>query len=982
MPLDSRRNRSTDTDSTTAATTRTLPLHALWRPGVGLALWWAHPDAGPDDLPREIADQLSSRRSRREAAIIGETGHRDFVRTITLGAASTVGFLDLTRPHPVSGEITWYRYLLDGVRRHVGAGAVAPGVAEIGGEPLFRWQAVPTTSWRSWMAVVSTTAPSVVADNGGSEATADLIAELVDHECRGRIAAGGPIDTHDHPAGWLVHALGPDVADLAEKRTRLRSSAGAWMQWNSTAPQDDSMVVLRLHEPDEEPEDAWRPHADADSARWRLEVCRRVSDGRIVPVVPHRLDTHELDRVTSGLATAVRAFPELSQAEPDRHTLDFLLTTPTVERLFAAGASALTDAGCPVLLPRTIAEVRPTLGLRARPVATSTGRAAQIGAAEVGEFEWRLALGDDPAASTLSDADLADLARRQGDLVRVRGVWMRAEGAALTRAAAFVVAQRAQAASDHPADLGELFNLVVDTVPVPVTSIDGLAWLDDIAAGGALRPTPITPPPSLHAELRPYQQRGLDWLAYLSANRIGGVLADDMGLGKTLQVIALLCHEKPDSTAPGTGPTLVVCPMSVVGNWEREIARFAPHLRVVVHHGVARAGGATFAALHADADVVLTTFATATRDRRLLGGHPWRRIVVDEAQHVKNVATKAAKALRALPADHRIALTGTPVENRLEDLRAVIDLVNPGLLGSASRFRARFAEPIERDRDAAAIRRLGALTRPFILRREKTDPSIITDLPEKTDITVRANLTVEQAALYRAVIDELMDALRSKQQRTIRRRNILAALTRLKQVCNHPAHYLGDGSGLLRRDRHRSGKVELLVDILTTAAAEGDRALIFTQFAAFGELLSDWLEPYLGEPIPVLHGGRTRTDRDQMVDRFQGGDGPPAMIATLKAGGTGLNLTAANHVVHVDRWWNPAVEDQATDRAYRIGQQQRVQVHRFLCVGTLEERIDEMISAKRELSRLTVSAGENWLSDLGDDELFDLFRLRDEAVSE
>ncbi|NDZ93905.1 DEAD/DEAH box helicase [Streptomyces sp. SID6673] len=980
MPLDSPRNRSTT--ASTADASPTLPLHALWRPGVGLALWWAVPGAGPDDLPEPLTDHLSRRRARRELAVIGESGRREFVPTMTLGAGSGVAFLDLTRPHAVSGEIRWYRYLLDGVRAHIAAGAVAPGVAEIDGEPMLRWQAVPTSSWQSWMSVVSATAPGLVAENGGTDAITDLLGELVDHECRGRIAATGPIAVDGQPSGWLLRALCPDPPDLeADGRSRLRNASTAWMHWNNAAPQDDSTIVFRLHEPEDESDDDLGARRRPDDARWRLEVCRRASDGRILAVVPHRLDGHELDRVTTGLAAAVRAFPELSQAEPDRHTLDFLLTTPVVEKLFAGGAAVLTDAGCPVLLPRTIAEVRPALGLRARPVATSTGRAAQIGVAEVGEFEWRLALGDDPAALSLSDADLAELARQQGDLVRIHGVWVRAEGAALTRAAAFVIAQRANAASDQPADMGELFNLVVDTVPVPVTSIEGLSWLDDIATGGALRPAPVTAPPSLRAELRPYQQRGLDWLSYLATHRIGGVLADDMGLGKTVQVIALLCHEQATDPAAGR-PTLIICPMSVVGNWEREIARFAPDLRVAVHHGTARAAGSRFGAVHADADVVLTTFAIATRDRDLLKAHRWRRVVVDEAQHVKNVATKAAKAIRAVPADHRIALTGTPVENRLEDLRAVIDLVNPGLLGSASRFRARFAEPIERERDPAAIRRLGALTRPFILRREKSDPSIISDLPEKTDITVRANLTVEQAALYRAVIDELMEALRSKQQRTIRRRNILAALTRLKQVCNHPAHYLADGSDLLRRNRHRSGKVELLVDILTTAAAEGDRALVFTQFAAFGELLSEWLAPHLGEPVPVLHGGRTRGERDQMVARFQGGDGPPAMIATLKAGGTGLNLTAANHVVHVDRWWNPAVEDQATDRAYRIGQQQRVQVHRFLCVGTLEERIDEMISAKRELSRLTVSAGESWLSDLGDDELFDLFRLRDEAVSE
>lgn len=422
--------------------------------------------------------------------------------------------------------------------------------------------------------------------------------------------------------------------------------------------------------------------------------------------------------------------------------------------------------------------------------------------------------------------------------------------------------------------------------------------------------------------------------------------------------------------------------MSLVGNWAREFARFAPALRVAIHHGPSRESGAAFAGIRESVDIVVTTFAIAARDHELLSSRPWHRIVVDEAQHLKNVNTIAAKAVRTVPADHRLALTGTPVENRLEDLRAVIDLVNPGLLGSASVFRARYAEPIERDRDPAALRRLSAITRPFILRREKTDPAIAADLPEKADFAVRANLTVEQAALYRAVIDELMAALRDKQQRTLRRRNVLAALTRLKQVCNHPAHYLADGTDLVRDGEHRSGKVELLADIVSTVAEEGDRALVFTQFAAFGDMLSSWLSAEFGSEIPLLHGGLGRTERDRLVADFQSDDGPPVLLATLKAGGTGLNLTAANNVIHVDRWWNPAVEDQATDRAYRIGQDQKVSVHRFVCVGTIEERIDDMIAKKRELSRLTVAAGENWVSDLADDELFELIRLRDEAVSE
>ncbi|MFT4128132.1 MAG: DEAD/DEAH box helicase [Gordonia sp. (in: high G+C Gram-positive bacteria)] len=969
-------------------------LHALWRPGVGLALW----DDAPADrsaLPDELRTLLSGKRFRRQVGIIDAAGQRRFVATITLGRSSAVTFLDATRSLPVAGDIAWYRHLLDGVRRFVAAGAVAPTFADAAGETVFGWRALPTATWRAWSAVITGGAPSALLENGGAAALLDFADELTDHQCRAAIASSAPRLGPAQPATTLIRALVDDTPPpAAAGRPAARS---AWAGWGSSAPAGASTLVFRLHEPDDpdSPIDAFdqwdsdeAPAAPPDPARlrWRLQVCRRDLDGHLTPVLAHRLDPADLDDLTSDLAAAVRAFPELGRADADRASLDFLLTTELAEDLFATGAAALGDAGFPVLLPRTIAEVRPTLGVRARGVVGGGAPARMVGLREIREFEWRLALGEGPEATTLSDADLDELSRQKGDLVRIRGVWVRAADAALSRAAAFVAAQRALAASGADVEMGELFGLLTgdaDRLPVPVSSVRGLSWLDEIAATGALKPAPVAAPPSLTTTLRPYQQRGLEWLAHLAAQGIGAVLADDMGLGKTVQVIALLAHEHSGEESPA--PTLIVCPMSVVGNWSRELARFAPDLRVAVHHGADRSRGAAFAATHAAGDVVLTTFAIATRDRELLAGQHWRRLVVDEAQHVKNVRTAAARALRAIPAEHRVALTGTPVENRLEDLRAVLDLVNPGLLGSASTFRNRYAEPIERERDPGAIHRLSAVTRPFILRREKTDPAIITDLPEKTEITVRANLTVEQAALYRAVIDELMAALRDKQQRALRRRTVLAALTRLKQICNHPVHYLADGTPLLRRGRHRSGKLELLDDIATTLVAEGDQALMFTQFAVFGEILSTWLTELLGTEIPLLHGGLGRADRDELVARFQhGAPGarPPILLATLKAGGTGLNLTAANHVVHVDRWWNPAVEDQATDRAYRIGQRHRVQVQRFVCVGTLEERVDDLIAAKRELSRLTVSTGESWLGDLGNDELFELFALRDEAVSE
>lgn len=977
------------------------PLHALWRPGVGLAVWV---DGDPSDLAAPLRDLLDGRRFRSEIPVVDADGHRRFVRAATLGMTSAITLLDASRSIAVTGDVRWYRYLLDGVRAFVRSGTVAPSVQQVAGEWMVRWVVVATPTWRSWHAVVVGSAPDALLHNGSAPALDDFLAELVDHECRSAIARSTVRLGEPRPASPIVRALLPDADPRPPSSPeRLAAAAGGWSRWNAGAPRDDRSLIFRLHEPEYDDladtpwADAWDDDTVdppsrsevAETSRWRLQVCRRSIDGQVEPVAPHRLDAHELDELTTELATAVREFPELGRADPDRGSLDFLLPTAIAEELFATGAAALGAVGIPVLLPRTIAEVRPSLTLRALAPPGGGAPAAMVGLREIREFEWRLALGDTPDAITLTDADLDELSGQKGDLVRVRGVWMRAEGAALTRAATFVATQRALAAAEPPSDFGELFNLVTgesDRLPVPVSRVEGLSWLDDVADTGVLRPESVTPPTGLTATLRPYQQRGLDWLAHLATLGVGGVLADDMGLGKTLQVIALECHERSGPSASPADdrrkPTLVVCPMSLVGNWAREFARFAPALRVAIHHGPSRESGAAFAGIRESVDIVVTTFAIAARDHELLSSRPWHRIVVDEAQHLKNVNTIAAKAVRTVPADHRLALTGTPVENRLEDLRAVIDLVNPGLLGSASVFRARYAEPIERDRDPAALRRLSAITRPFILRREKTDPAIAADLPEKADFAVRANLTVEQAALYRAVIDELMAALRDKQQRTLRRRNVLAALTRLKQVCNHPAHYLADGTDLVRDGEHRSGKVELLADIVSTVAEEGDRALVFTQFAAFGDMLSSWLSAEFGSEIPLLHGGLGRTERDRLVADFQSDDGPPVLLATLKAGGTGLNLTAANNVIHVDRWWNPAVEDQATDRAYRIGQDQKVSVHRFVCVGTIEERIDDMIAKKRELSRLTVAAGENWVSDLADDELFELIRLRDEAVSE
>ncbi|MFT3900571.1 MAG: DEAD/DEAH box helicase [Gordonia sp. (in: high G+C Gram-positive bacteria)] len=964
-------------------------LRALWRPGLGLALWRTGP--GRDDeplavgeVPAALAEHLVDRAPRRTLDLVGADGTRTMRPCVVLGRTTALAALANLDPADAAagGDLRYYRRLLDGVRAAVDAGAVAPAVCVVDGEHLLRWQLVDTPRWRSWLAAMLDRCPDALTRNdphAGSrrDAVADFVAEMTDALCRERLRAATPRPTL---LDDLVDAPRPLPGD------RGPTALTAWGRWSSSAGADEPAVVLRLHLPAE----PGPGETDRDlPPLWRVEVCRRDATGAIVAVAPHRVSGPELEDITSALADVLAACPILRDADTDPQSLDFLLGTEGADEFLGAGAAALREAGFTVLLPRSIATVRPGLRARADPVATNTGRAAIVGLDDLADFEWRLALGDGPGARELSQAEIDELARQKGDLVRIRGVWVLAEDAALTRAARFITEQRAAAAADPATTARELLALITGVAetraPVPIVAAPGLGWLDDVAAGRPPHPEPVEPPPELHAQLRPYQRRGLDWLAHLSGQGIGGVLADDMGLGKTIQVIALLCLER--ASVRESGPTLIVCPMSLVGNWARELERFAPDLRVTVHHGPDRLRGEAFRRAVVDADVVVTTFAIATRDGDLLAspaadGRPWQRLVVDEAQHVKNVATAAAKALRTIRARHRVALTGTPVENRLEDLRAVVDLVNPGLLGSASTFKARFAEPIERERDAAAAARLRAITRPFLLRRTKTDPEIAPDLPAKTELTVRANLTVEQAALYRAVVDELMAALTDKRQRALRRRTVLAALTRLKQVCNHPAHYLADGSTMNRGGEHRSGKVELIADLAATAVDEGDRMLVFTQFAEFAHLLAPWLSDVLNADIPVLHGGLARTERDRLVAEFQSEAGPPLLLATLKAGGTGLNLTAANQVVHADRWWNPAVEDQATDRAYRIGQEQHVQVRKFVCVGTLEERIDEMITAKRELSALTVSAGESWLADLADDEVFDLLALRDEAVSE
>jgi SNF2 family DNA or RNA helicase len=511
--------------------------------------------------------------------------------------------------------------------------------------------------------------------------------------------------------------------------------------------------------------------------------------------------------------------------------------------------------------------------------------------------------------------------------------------------------------------------------------VDADGWLGDLLSGQAdERLASVDTPDGFRGTLRPYQERGLAWLSFLGRLGIGAVLADDMGLGKTVQLLAVLWAERVDHGDHGdhaVGPTLLICPMSLVGNWQREAERFTPELAVHVHHGADRLAGAELAAAMAGADLVITTYQTAVRDLAALSEVSWSRVVCDEAQAIKNHLSRQAKAVRSLPGAARIALTGTPVENQLSELWSIMEFANPGMLGTEKAFRERYAVPIERYGSEEAARELRRITQPFVLRRLKTDKTIISDLPDKQEMKVWCNLTQEQASLYAATVTDMLSRIDGASDDITRRGLVLATMAKLKQVCNHPAHLLGDGSRL----PGRSGKLARLEELCEEIAAEGDKALCFTQYAEFGRMLQPYLSARIGCPVLFLHGGTSKKQRDALVARFQEADEPVLFLLSLKAGGTGLNLTAANHVIHVDRWWNPAVEDQATDRAFRIGQRRDVQVRKFVCVGTLEERIDAMIEQKKALADQIVGTGEGWLTELSTAALREVLTLSPEAVS-
>jgi superfamily II DNA or RNA helicase len=781
-------------------------------------------------------------------------------------------------------------------------------------------------------------------------------------------------------ADWLRALDGDPRLTAADAPLReLAAKVGAWRAGGGRSW--PTRVCFRLGEPG-----ALSRTAPGDVDAWRVDfLLQAVADPGVQvlagevwargPAGPASWTTDAQESLLAGLGRAVAVWPGLGRALREARPTGLDLDLDQAQE-FLRLTGALEQEGFGVLVPswwtrparygsrltvRAVHPVAPVL----RDVTTDLDR--------IVDFRWAVSLGD----VELTDVELDNLAAAKAELVKVRGRWTRVSpgqlaGLDLARQSAGgqltvrdVLAHTGLQPGHDEGSGGEV-EVVAD------------GWLGALLAGAVGEPgqdraglTRVAPPAGLGVRLRPYQEHGLAWLALLDRLGVGAVLADDMGLGKTIQVLALELIARAGARRE---PTLVVCPTSVLGNWRREAENVAPGLTVHTHH--ASGDGGPLAEAAGRHDLVLTTYTQLARDVEEFREVGWDRLVLDEAQQIKNAATAQARAVRRLTARHRIALTGTPVENRLGDLWSIMRAVNPGLLGSASSFHARYAVPIERYGDPDATARLRRRIRPVVLRRVKTDRAVLRDLPAKVELRQLCTLTPEQAALYRAVVDDMMERLRDASSPVRRNGVVLAAMTRLKQVCNHPAHLLGDGSALAGR----SGKLARLEELLTQVVAGGERALCFTQFASFGAMLAPYLSTRLGVEVSFLHGGLRAAERDALIERFQTGTGPGVFLLSLKAGGTGVNLTAANHVVHIDRWWNPAVEAQATDRAHRIGQRRDVWVRTLLCMGTLEERIDRILVDKAALARTVVGGGESWLASLNTDELRDLVALAPEAV--
>jgi SNF2 family DNA or RNA helicase len=800
---------------------------------------------------------------------------------------------------------------------------------------------------------------------------------------------------------WLA-ALRTPPGKLNYDRTQLSKFIGELTDWQMPATAFNAApfrLCFHLEEPNYVYEKMEFISEEALTAKWTVHYLLQstIDPSLLIPAAQSWRNSLDMriafadnqfrtrEYLLLSLAKAANISPSILESLSDQNPTGFQLDNHSAFKFLTETVPLLEEAGFALLLPKWWTDRG-----RKRLKLTGTGfrPAGAAGSGEGNEgfsaearfslqslmkFDWRISIGDVP----LTVQELEALASLKSPLVNIRGVWVHVSAKDIQAIIQFIKSKGGVTAS-----LQEIIRYSIGAAtPIESTAdisvdIKAEGWLNEMLneLKSPAKFADLAPAQTFNGVLRPYQKRGFSWLYFLSNWGLGGCLADDMGLGKTIQTLALIQKRKEGCER---NPVLLICPTSVVDNWRKESARFAPDLRVHVHHGGKRTKGVSFQQVAASHDIVISSYSLLDRDKQFLMDVAWSGVILDEAQNIKNHESKQARTASEISCGYKIALTGTPVENSVGDLWSIMNFLNPGLLGNQATFRDNFFEPIQFARDQAAKNKLQRIVQPFILRRLKTDKTIIDDLPDKQEMNVFCSLTKEQASLYRAVTKNLHDEL-SGVTSSGRSALVLSAMIRLKQICNHPALYLDDKFGL----GGRSGKLSRLEEMLEEVLACRDKALIFSQFAGMGGMIKQYLEERFGQEVLFLHGGTNVRRRGEMVERFQSGEAPSLFVLSLKAGGTGLNLTAASHVFHFDRWWNPAVENQATDRAFRIGQRKNVQVHKLLCAGTLEEKIDALIRSKQELAENVIGAGEGWLTKLSNEELRNVFALSQEVFVE
>ena len=946
-----------------------------------LELLWQE-DAGAFALVRDPDGALSSRGLEIGApatADLPRAGGRVEARRLELDELIA---LPPTPPRGVDwgGTARVVFAVVDLARRSVAAGLVHPHLEAADGRWHALWGATIDEEVARELAAIAHASPLAAADSFGGDVDAlvhDLYGCAVDELGRTALRNAGvrlaPATARaPGPAEHLVVGLCAAAPELpghpgyAALERRLSAWVDAGLSRRSRAPWnlglrldesgDGATVVLEL----------WLEAADDPTLALPASLLQEGSDEVFTFLResdPRSALERRLETVAPILADAGISFggdpPAAVELDPDQVRAFLVHVRPRLEEL-----------AIPVRLPR---EWVATASVRVNLVATSPSGVASglLTRDAIASFDWRLAVGD----VELSDEELRELAAAKEPLIRLRGKWHALRATDVERALRFLDG-RGRADAGVVELVRAVSGLATDEAGVELGEIRLDETLDELLARAEdrrFRPRPT--PAGMTHDLFPFQERGHGWLRLLGDMGVGGILADDMGLGKTVQAIATFLSERDEAAVDAVGPTLVVSPMSITQQWSREIARFAPSLRVHVHHGPARLSGDAFLDAARASDIVVTSYDVATRDVELLSSMQWDRLLLDEAQDAKNPRTKRHRALRRIPRHRTLALTGTPIENRLGELWAIMDLVNPGLLGSREAFERTLARPIEVRRDPHALERVRSLVGPFLLRRAKDAPEVDLELPPITIAKVPCHLTVEQASLYRATVDRWMPRIERHERRFDRRGAVLAMLGQLKQLCNHPELVLPTGGPL----EGRSGKLERLVELLA-AVPEVDKALVFTQYPGF-DRLAPHLAARLDREVGFFHGGLSAQARTELLSRFECEAGPSVLVVSLRAGGRGLNLPAANHVLHFDRWWNPAVEQQATDRVHRLGQRKPVFVSSLVCTATLEERIDALLESKRELAEQVIAGrADDWLAELDLDAIRAAVALTPDAV--